>query len=285
MGTRLVPIGVMCVLALAALACGLGGVDTVQQTANAMSTELAQASPAGVTQRSPVTQSVGSTPGPILQAAQAQATAAIAAITQTAQVRDLNDAQQAADATAAAEPVTRELANLGVDSSRGGLGWVHPPVTLSVEGYLVYDFVNYYLQEVIPSDFVLSTEFTWDTTTGVAGCGFVMRSNGDQEALDQYMVIATRAGNGTAFFVVQTDTSFGREYTLEGIGLDANNGAANTLTIVAQGSQFDIYTNGNLAGAVTDDTYRTGYVAVVALSESGTTTCDFNNTWLWVLDE
>jgi hypothetical protein len=33
-----------------------------------------------------------------------------------------------------------------------------------------------------------------------------------------------------------------------------------------------------------DDEFDLGFVAMVALSESGLTTCQFDNSWMWVLE-
>lgn len=205
----------------------------------------------------------------------------------TAQARIQGEQQTSADATATAQPITAELSALGI--GEGELAWVHPPLTLSVEGHLQYDYANNFLQEFVPEDFVMSGDITWNTTTGLAGCGFALRSNGDTEALNQYIVILSRAGNGAVNFIVQSSTVISGANTRSlGTGADpqfqSQNDAANRLTVVARGGAFTFYTNGTEVGTIADNTYQSGYVALIALSESGTTTCTFNNTWLWLLD-
>lgn len=266
------------ILGLAALACG--GTSRVQQTADAISAALYMTATAGG----------GAGPADSAATAQAEATANSlrVGLTQTAQSMSAEQASAAGTATAA--PFGQELAQYGVDSARGRLAWVHPPIALDVEGYQVSDYVNYFIATV-HQNFVVSTDLTWNTTTGLAGCGFVLRSNGDEESLDEYLLIASRGGNGTVNFIVQQDSAFSGENTvsLDAGSLDPNfqfqNDTTNRLAVVAEGNTFTIYTNGVQLGTITDNMYDRGFVAMAALSESGRTHCEFNNSWLWVLDE
>ena len=52
----------------------------------------------------------------------------------------------------------------------------------------------------IARDFVVSGDITWNTTTGLSGCGWVLRSDGNEDAFNQYLTIATRGGNGRVIF-------------------------------------------------------------------------------------
>jgi hypothetical protein len=221
-----------------------------------------------------------------LQTAQALATqnSLDAAATQAAAAA--GDAEAAAATAAAAAPIIAELPTYGVDPSEGELAWIHPPVTIDIEGYLQYDYVNHFIG-TLTSDFVVSSDITWNTGTGLAGCGYVLRSDGNEDAINQYMVIASRGGTGTVFFVTVTDGEFLHELNYS---TDADpqfewqNDFTNRLTVVARGNTFTIFTNGVQIAQVTDDTFTRGFVAMVALSESFKTHCEFNNTWLWNLD-
>lgn len=279
-----------------------------------------------------------------LQTAEAEATAhsESAAATQAAQ-STLSDEARAATATAVA-PILAELPVYGIDPSEGRPGWIHPPERLEVEGYLQYDYANRFIG-TIAHDFVVSADITWNTFTGLAGCGFVLRSDGNEEALNQYLAIATRGGNGRVIFNTMVDGDVKRGMDLYAYGLDPafqwRNDTTNRLTVVARGNTFNIYTNGTWIGefiagespppliipeppekpaagapAATVTAYQEeleehsevvaqmranfaarlaafredvpiferGFIAMVALSESGRTICQFDNTWLWLLD-
>ena len=64
----------------------------------------------------------------------------------------------------------------------------------------------------------------------------------------------------------------------------ADNDATNTLTLMARGDRFTFYVNGFQADEVTNSNLAQGSVLFAAFSESGTTTCEFRNGWLWSLD-
>ena len=122
---------------------------------------------------------------------------------------------------------------------------------------------------------------------GLAGCGYVLRSDGNEEAINQYMVVASRGGSGTVFFVTQTGGNFFQELnfsTDRDPQFEWQNDNTNRLTVVARGDSFTIYTNGTQIAQVNDSTFTRGFVAMVALSESQQTYCEFSNTWLWSLD-
>lgn len=191
----------------------------------------------------------------------------------------------AATATAVA-PMLMELPLYGVDPTQGRPGWVHPPETLDVQGFMQYDFANRFIATVA-QDLAVAADITWDTTTGLSGCGFVLRSDGNKEALNQYMVIATRGANGHVVFAPQVNGEVETGVDLYARGIDplfqSANGTTNRLVVVARGSTFDIYTNGTWIGQISDTRFDRGFVALVALSESGRTVCQFSNAWMWLI--
>lgn len=231
-----------------------------------------------------------------LDGAAIRATAEVAA-TRTAESLQVQqvEATRATEATIQAAgdlaaPIRAQLPSYGVDPSQGRLGWIHPPVTIFVEGYQEYAYENQKLATVA-RDFVLSADITWNTRFGTTGCGFVIRSNGDEEAVDQYLVIATRGALGHVGFIVQQDGEVIRSAfeDIYAYGIDPefdfHNDATNRLTVVGRGDTFTIYTNNTLIGEITGGyNYLEGFVAFVALNESGDTTCHYSNAWLWLLE-
>jgi len=274
---KLFMLGALVSLALAALACGpLGG---QQATVQALAAQLDQTATALA--------STGSDAESMLATAQAQATQRSLDVTATQAAQQLQGEEAAAATAAAVQPIEAELVGYGVDPAQGHVQWIHPPIHIEVEGYQSVDYANNFIATVV-SDFVISTDITWDTTTGLAGCGFVLRSDGNEEALNEYLVVISRGGNGTAYFVTQSRGAFFREQYLYPGGIDPQfdwrNGTTNRLAVVGRGNTFTVYTNGTRIGTITDNTYERGFVAMAALSESGRTVCDFNNSWLWLFD-
>jgi hypothetical protein len=192
-------------------------------------------------------------PQAAVEAAQAEATARSQALdaalaTQAA----LGDEARAATATAFA-PFIASLPKYGVDPEQGRPGWIHPPATLEVDGYMSYDYANNFLATVA-QDFVVSSDITWNTQYGTSGCGFVLRSDGNKNALNQYMVIATRGASGHVLFATMTDGNIVGGRDIYAYGIDPNfnweNNATNRLTVVGRGNEFTIYSNDTLIGVI-----------------------------------
>ena len=312
-----------------------GGVSPAEMTAQALGQSISLTATAGANN--------GFDAQAELEAAVAQATAGAdsLAATQSAQA-GLNAEAMAATATVEA-PIRAELPTYGIDPANGHVGWVHPPAELSVTGYLKYDYINQFIGTVA-QNFVVSTDITWDTQYGTSGCGLVLRSNGNEDALSQYLVVATRGANGHIVFSSMEDGKLRNGIDSYANYLDpkfqVQNGATNRLTVVGRGNTLTIFTNGTQidqvvagdqpvlalpsiptpppAGASDDQLakfdkelaghenliarinnnykpnlailqaetpyFERGFVALVALSESGTTNCEFNNSWLWIID-
>ncbi len=196
---------------------------------------------------------------------------------------------QAATATAVA-PIEAELRSYGIDPSQGRLGWMHPPLALDVEGFLQYGYDNAFI-ETVAADFVVAADITWNTQFGSTGCGYVVRSDGQEDALSQYLVIATRGAEGHVGFIVQRDGQISIDETEEiyANGIDPlfewQNDTTNRIVVVGRGDTFTIFTNGTKIGEQTIEAgFEKGFVAFVALNESGFTKCQFDNAWLWLLD-
>lgn len=221
-----------------------------------------------------------------LQTAEAEATARSEGLdaTQAAQVAQTAEAAEAT--TTALEPIIAELPTYGVDPSEGEPGWIHPPVTLTADGPNQAESANRFLATVV-GDFVISADITWDTTS-LAFCGFAVRSDGNEDAPNQYLITITRTGNGTLTFITQEDGAF---FYREGITANVmdptfqwQNGTTNRLTVVGRGDTFTMYTNGRRVTEEVASEFDRGFVAMVAFNQSGRTTCQFDNAWLWLLD-
>jgi hypothetical protein len=268
-------------IALSLVACGADAADQ-DATAEALGQAVIQtatAQAAGAVDQGQVVATV---------AAEATAQEEQVAATQVAVATEVS-LEEAATATAVA-PIKAELRSYGIDPAAGQLGWVHPPVTIHVEDYLGFDYANQFL-ETVAADFVVAADITWNTQFGSTGCGFVVRSDGDEEAFNQYLIIATRGAEGHVGFIVMRD---GQVIVDESEDIYANgidplfewqNDMTNRIVVIGQGDTFTIYTNGTQIGEITNEGgLDKGFVALVALNESGYTTCNYDNTWLWLLE-
>lgn len=299
--TVVMGIGLAALLALAA--CGgsapqeCGALcDSLTATAEALArpateTPVPPETAGGDSAESTPSQQPTATRGGVLATAQAEAT--IAAATRAAElVQATADAQAARQAQAAAEqPIRDALPTYGVNPDDGAFAWRQDGIELIAEGYQTYQWRNPRAGTVV-RDFVLSADITWNTRFGTTGCGFVIRSDGKEESVNQYLVIATRGAQGHVLFVVQRDGEVidddisdiyasGRDPRF-----DWRNDTTNRLTVVGRGDSFTIFTNDTHIGTIdTNYGYLEGFVAFLALNESGDTTCRFNNAWLWLLDE
>ena len=228
-------------------ACGQGGGSNSAQDATL------EAISAAVRGTATVEAALRLNPDAPIETAQAQATAESQSgvATQAAQ-EALSDEARAATETAFA-PFAAELPKYGVDPSQGRPGWIHPPVTLEIDGYLQYDYLNQFVATVA-RDFVISSDITWNTQYGTSGCGFVLRSNGNKLALDQYMAIVTRGSSGHVLFSTMSDGDVVSGRDMYAYGKDPNfnwgNNVTNKLTVVGRGLNFSIYSNDTLIGEV-----------------------------------
>ena len=231
---------VLSVVVLSLLIQGCG-TDTKSDSADATGTALSQAIAGTATAEKADTSSAGG-----LATAEAEATLQSQDIsaTQTAQLAD-RDEYQLATATVAA-PIVAELPTYGLDATSGEVGWIHDPLTLEVSGYQQMTFGNDFMN-IIGRDFVLAADVTWDTQYGDSGCGFMFRSNGDQQKPDGYMLIASRFANGRVVFMALADGEFAnlRHFYPKEVdrSFEWQNGTTNRITIVARDNILEVYTN------------------------------------------
>jgi hypothetical protein len=326
---------ILLVLGTATLACSSG--SDADATAQAISEIFSKTATAEALK--------GANPENPLQTAQVEATqqAQNIEVTQEAITEANSEAQKAT--TEAAAPVLGELNLYGVDTDKGYVAWIHQPKTLEVDGYMAMDFANDH-PETIVQDFVISADITWNTQYGSSGCGFMLRSNGNQNAIDQYMALITRGGSGHLIFAILENGEPVGGYDIfprtKDKSFDWHNDTTNRVAVKGQGSLFTFYTNGTWVGEVNltepppkpvypaspvmpedqtdlkaldeykaalaeydemiaqiNDNYNAllarnqtqspifeqGFVGMTVVSESGRTTCQFEDIWLWMIEE
>jgi hypothetical protein len=197
----------------------------------------------------------------------------------------------AANKTATAEAemaaVQKDADKFGITLDPGKLVWKDSDTTLlNIEHYSSYRFAP--AVDTPVKDFVIHTLVQWDSTSGLAGCGILFRTDEDLNQGAHYDFLLTRLQgsphwvlNYFKFQKVQTNISGVPVYAKE-IN-DALN-STNELMVVAKGSDLTVYINGKKMGNYKNDKLTEGLVGFSVWQESGTTNCEFSNNWLYVLD-
>ena len=161
---------------LAGLACGVGSDSGEEATIEA----LGQSIVLTATAEAAVTPTARIDAEATVLAAEAAATAQAEAVQEEVQVESTAEAVEAAATEDAQAYIKDELREYGIDPATGRLGWIHPDTQIYVEGYLGFDYANQNAGTVA-ADFVIASDITWNTQFGTTGCGFVLRSDGDQD--------------------------------------------------------------------------------------------------------
>lgn len=171
--------------------------------------------------------------------------------TQTANAA-LNETSHLATVTAMA-PVMAELPRYGVDISDGYVAWIHNPAKIELQGYMTNGYANDY-PLISAADFVIAADIRMDSVGSMSGCGFMFRSNGDQDEPDQYSVLITRVASGYMAFMATADGDIANFNYFFPKSVDKSfswfNNETNRLAVVARGKLIDMYTNGHLIAEV-----------------------------------
>jgi hypothetical protein len=294
----LVVVGVLCVL-VSAIACSqppapddaTGGIlQSLTETAVAQSlaaTAAVTATPSASEEFKEPT----ATPGVDIRGTVEAEVTATAQARQTTEAAASSSAAATADAqTAAEQPVRDALPRYGVDPAAGRVAWMQDGIVIETEGFESYQWQNTRVGTVV-RDFVLSADITWNTRFGTTGCGFILRTDDNEDAGNRYVLIITRGAQGHAIFTVQKAGEVSLDDTVDmyANGIDPlfewQNDTTNRLTVVGRGDAFDVYTNNTYLDTVEPGYgFLEGFVAFVALNESGDTRCAFDNAWLWLIE-
>ncbi|NIM93572.1 MAG: hypothetical protein GTO18_07660 [Anaerolineales bacterium] len=322
-------LAVLLCLFMAQLACGPSSDEDQAATVEALAQSISLTATAGA-------QGVLSSEDK-LKTAEAEATAESIAAEQTRTAGEALSAEARAATATAEAPILAKLPNYDLDPSEGTVGWIHPPASLVVDGYMSTDFENQFMGTII-SDFVISADITWNTQYGTSGCGFVLRSDGKEEEGNQYMLILSRGAQGHLNFMTVANGELidSKDIFVGALdpGFNWPNDSTNELTVIGRGNIFTIFSNGTLVGEVEtggppsapalptlpptpDDpskqdqyeqllaeydeevarlqanfnarksayeeyntNFERGFVAMAVFSESGRTSCNFDDVWL-----
>lgn len=201
--------------------------------------------------------------------------------------RAATEAAQMTEAAAAAETlISADLAKFDIPLRDGQLVYLQDKeVSLSMTSY--GEMVTEEMENSYADDFILYTEITWESKSGLAGCGIVFRSEDDIVRGDQYRFFTMRL-SGAPLWDIEwwTDGLFTYGWGVQSTSsIDVDQSAANEYLLVATGSQVAVYANGNRIGSINDNRRDHGNFGYFGFHESGETTCSFENTWVWQVEE
>jgi hypothetical protein len=179
-----------------------------------------------------------------------------------------------------------DLETLGISTETGSLGWYELlPEELELVDYNTWTW-RPFAEGVSASDFVLSTDITWDTT-GLVTCGFLFRSEPNFGEGAKYIFEFLRFSGLPAWAIEYSEANrilnspTGTKFSS---ALDLSNGARNSIVLVAEEGEFTVYINDVRQGTFYDYSEQRleGEFAFYGWQESGVSTCRFENTAVWV---
>jgi hypothetical protein len=203
-------------------------------------------------------------------------------------------ATRAAEATQVVEQaealIQKDLDKIDQTLPPGSLGWIQTQsqsIDMNGGNQWIYDP---FAEDLVANDFILKTDITWESTGGLALCGFYFRSEPNFEQGEQYLFEMIRLSGLPGWDIAlwkygNLKKAITKMHTASAI--DQGQGATNEVILFAQDGQFTLYINDERIGQFFDYTEARsdGYFAFDAMQESGDTTCTFDNTWVWLLDE
>jgi hypothetical protein len=203
-------------------------------------------------------------------------------------------ATKAAAATQAAEDafalIQADLKKINLDLPPGSLGWIQTEgETIEMIGGEQWIYEPF-AEDLVAEDFILKTDITWESSGGLAVCGFYFRSEPNIEEGEQYLFEMVRLSGLPAWDITLYEYGEPKKFItnmLTASAIDQSQGATNELIFMAKGGEFTLFINDQRIGTYFDyaETRQDGYFAFDAWQESGETTCTFENAWLWLIEE
>ena len=224
-------------------------------------------------------------------ATQAPTSTATATLAPTATPTATPNATATAAAVATAEAqrqssaVKTELESLGIAVDIGSLGFYQSqPQEIVLTEYQQWTY-DPFAGDFGAADFVISTDVTWDTDA-IMTCGLFFRSEANFKEGDQYLFQFLRLSGLPAWEIAYLkDGKYQNSVAgAASSAIDQTNGATNEIVLAVQDDKFTLYINDVRQGSYYDYSKQRldGKFAFSAWQDSGTTTCSFENTAVWV---
>lgn len=182
----------------------------------------------------------------------------------------------------------KTLGDTDIPYKEGHLQWQQvKPLMVTLQGP-GWDYVEVD-DDLVGKNFILKSDVTWEAS-GIIICGMIFRSEPNVEQGKQYQFLDLRLSGLPAWEIDVFEygrfqnSPTGAQYS---DAIDQANRATNTILLVAQDEQFTVYINDVRHGRYFDySKQRTeGVFAFRAWQDSGQGTCNFENSWVWALDD
>lgn len=193
--------------------------------------------------------------------------------------------QSAADTLSELDDV---LGDTDIPYADGHLAWQHDSLlTIKMTGpdYRITDIDK----TLTAGNFIFKSDVTWEAS-GILICGAIFRSEPDLKKGRQYQFVFLRLSGLPAWAIeVHEFGNFKNTPTKTKFSdaLDLGNGSTNQFMLVVQDDNFTLYLNGVRQGRYFDySNQRTeGSFGFMGYQDSGNGKCEFENSWIWSLDQ
>lgn len=200
-------------------------------------------------------------------------------------------ATAAFESTQAAEEalaiVGEELAKYDLTTDIGHLAWVSAePIEIVSQpgGWIFYEPID---EGTEYTEYVLHIDVTWESDTGLAGCGVMFHSEPNLEEGKQYQFWAARFSGLPVWSVELYEYGY---YVSSAMGeskvnsaINQENGSLNTYVLEVHKGVMTAYANGKRLSNVLISSLDHGRIGFFLWQESGKTSCTFENAWIWDL--
>lgn len=186
------------------------------------------------------------------------------------------------------DELDRVLGDTDIPYEKGHLAWQQAkPMSVTLHGPSA-DYVEID-KDLTAGNFILKSDVTWNAT-GLLLCGAIFRSEPNLEDGKQYQFVFMRFSGLPAWAIEVHE--YGRFKNSPSdvqfsAAIDQGNDATNQFILIARDEQFNLYLNKASQGRYFDYSKQRmdGSFALLAIQESGDGSCEFQNSWLWSLDE
>lgn len=145
-----------------------------------------------------------------------------------------------------------------------------------------FGILSWYPIELASSNFIIYTEFTWDSEeTAETACGVYFRDNNQGNS---YTSLVRK--NGDAFLWLSVNNNW-QPSPAESYQNPVNSGNrdTNTLMVVAENENISLVINNTIAYQVTDFSLSEGDMGFVNGTAQAGNTCTFSNSWVWEIQK
>jgi hypothetical protein len=203
-----------------------------------------------------------------------------------AAAQDAINAAGTQQAESGMDEINAVLQDVGLSTNSGSLAWTQSsPVVLTLPAGPATRYESISGSESY-GNFVIHYNVTWDTS-GYAGCSLLFRAEEDLDDGQYYEFNTLRFSGAPGWDVELYDNGSFQSSATGNIKfskkMDLDNGATNNYVLIAEDSLLTVYINGNRASSVTVFARSEGRFAYEAWQQDGSTTCTFEDGWIWEL--